>query len=142
MYRTILVPLDRSTADETILAHIRGLAGLMKSRLVLVHVAVGHVAQNQEALNLADSQEMRDARGYLERRRDELADEGFDAVCELGRGDAAAAILDAARRVGADLIAMATHGHRLLADMVLGSVATALRHKTDIPVLLVRARKG
>jgi universal stress protein A len=141
MYRTILVPLDRSAADQTILDHIRPLARLINSRLVLVHVAEGHAARNQDQLNLADSEEITEARAYLARRESELASEGFAVESHLGRGDAAAQILERAGMVKADLIAMSTHGHRFLADVILGSVADNLRHHTDIPILLIRARR-
>lgn len=142
MYQTILIPLDRSGADRTILEHIRPLARLMKSRLVLMHVAEGHVARNQEQLNLADSEEMVQGRAYLESRRLELAGEGFPVEAHLGTGEPAQEILNYAETIKADLIAMATHGHRFLMDLVLGSVATDVRHRTVIPVLLIRARKS
>lgn len=141
MYKTILIPLDNSAADATILSHIRGLARLAGSRLILVHIADGHVARNQEALNLEDSQEIREDRAYLERVRNELASDGFDVSTILGAGDPAKGILAAAEREGADLIAMATHGHGPIPDMILGSVASAIRHRTSVPVLMVRAGK-
>jgi nucleotide-binding universal stress UspA family protein len=139
MYRTILVPLDLSACDSTILEHVAKLAKLMGSRVVLVHIAEGHVARNQETLNLADSQEMAEARRYLEVRRDELAAQGLSVETRLGQGEPAPELLKATDETGADLIAMATHGHRLLADLVLGSVANEIRHRTAVPVLLVRA---
>jgi nucleotide-binding universal stress UspA family protein len=139
MYRTILIPLENSPTDDAILQHIRSLARLCASRLVLVHVADGHMARNQKQLNLAESQEMRDDRDYLERRRDELVRDGFETEVHLECGDPPAQILAVADRVHADLIAMSTHGHGVVKDVVLGSVASAVRHRTDIPVLLVRA---
>ena len=48
--------------------------------------------------------------------------------------------MEIAEREGCDLIAMSTHGHRLLGDLILGSVASEVRHSTDIPVLLVRGK--
>jgi nucleotide-binding universal stress UspA family protein len=59
----------------------------------------------------------------------------------LAGGDPATEIAAAAERERCDLIAMATHGHRLLEDVVRGSTATALRHITKVPVLMVRADK-
>jgi nucleotide-binding universal stress UspA family protein len=140
VYKTILIPLDTTPADETILRHIRGLARLCGSRLVLVHVADGHVARNQSTLNLADSQEMRDDREYLSRRAEELTGDGFEATFRLACGDPAREILKIAAAEGCDLIAMSTHGHGPLKDLILGTVASEVRHKTDIPVLLVRRR--
>jgi nucleotide-binding universal stress UspA family protein len=140
MYKTILIPLENSATDATILGHIRALARLTGARLVLIHVADGHVARNQSLLNLEDSQEIRDDRAYLERVRGELVSEGFAATSVLAKGEPAKEILAAAEREGADLIAMATHGHGPIPDVILGSVASAVRHRTSVPVLMVRAK--
>jgi len=139
MYRTILIPLDNSPTDETILQHVRQLAKLMGSRLWLMHVADGHAARNQAQLNLEDSEEIRDDRAYLAKRKAELEAEGFEVDAHLDVGDPAGCIIDWAERIGADLIAMSTHGHGPIKDLMLGSVASGVRHRTDIPVLLIRA---
>jgi nucleotide-binding universal stress UspA family protein len=141
VYRRILVPLEHSPADETILTHVRALARRLGSTLVLVHVADGWVARNIKELELRESEEMRDDRAYLESICARLEAEGFDADAVLAAGDPAKEIAAAAEREGCDLIAMATHGHRLLEDVVKGSTATALRHQTKIPVLMVRAER-
>jgi nucleotide-binding universal stress UspA family protein len=141
MYRRILVPLEHSSADEAILAHVRVLAKRLGSAVVLVHVADGWVARNINQLDLRESEEMRDDRAYLEEICARLEAEGFDADAVLAAGDPAKEIAAAAEREGCDLIAMATHGHRLLEDVVKGSTATALRHQTKIPILMVRAEK-
>ena len=141
MYARILVPLEHSPADETILAHVRELARRMRSALVLVHVADGWVARNIKELDLRESEEMRDDRGYLEDMCARLVAEGFDADAVLAAGDPAEEIAAVAERERCDLIAMATHGHRLFEDVLRGSTATALRHQTMIPILMVRAEK-
>ena len=141
MYRRILVPLEHSPADETILTHVRDLAKRLGSAIVLVHVADGWVARNIKELALRESEEMRDDRAYLEEVCARLETEGFDADAVLAAGDPAKEIAAAAEREGCDLIAMATHGHRLLGDVVKGSTATALRHQTKIPILMVRAER-
>jgi nucleotide-binding universal stress UspA family protein len=139
MYRRILVPLEHSAADQTILAHVRELARRLGAALVLIHVADGWVARNIRELDLRESEEMREDRAYLEDIVRRLQAEGFDADAVLAAGDPAKEIAAAAEREGCDLIAMATHGHRLLGDVVHGSVATALRHMTKVPILMVRA---
>ncbi|MBI3839568.1 MAG: universal stress protein [Planctomycetia bacterium] len=143
MYKHILIPLENSAADETILTHIRGLARLTGARLTLLHVADGFMARNQEQLGLDESDEMREDRAYLKSRESELAAEGFPVDIILACGEPTEHIVAIAEREGCDLIAMSTHGHRLLGDLILGTVASEVRHRTDIPVLLVRApRKG
>lgn len=142
MYKLILVPLEVSGADRTILEHVRQLARHFGSKLVLVHVADGFAARHQEQLNLADSEEIEHDRAYLEQVRAKLASEGFEVEAHLACGEPADEILKLAEAIGADLIAMATHGHRFVRDLLTGSVASQVRHRTDIPVLLVRARRA
>lgn len=139
MYKTILIPLENSPTDEAIVVHIQQLARVHGSRLILIHVADGHVARNQEQLNLADSAEIRGDRAYLEKRQAELAARGFEVSYHLAQGDPTNEILALADKEKCDLIAMATHGHGLIKDTILGSVASQLRHKTSIPILMLRA---
>ena len=140
MYARIMVPLENSPYDATILAHVRQLARQCGgSAIVLIHVADGWAARNIKQLDLRESEEMREDRAYLERISAGLRGEGFDADAVLAAGDPATEIAQAATREQCDLIAMATHGHRGLNDVVRGSVASELRHKTLIPVLMVRA---
>jgi universal stress protein A len=139
MYRKILVALENSATDEAILAHIEPLARLMKSELVLVHVADGWVARNLNQLNLAESEEMREDRAYLDRVRARFVESGIPAEAVLLAGEPADGIVRLARESGADLIAMSTHGHRFLGDLIYGSTARRVRHTVEVPVLLVRA---
>ena len=141
MYSRILVPLENSPADATIVEHVRLLAKELGASLLLVHVADGWVARNIRELELKESEEMREDRAYLERRATELRADGLDVDAILAAGDPAAEISDVATREECDLIAMATHGHRGLNDMVRGSVASELRHRTMVPVLMVRVRR-
>lgn len=136
MYRHILVPVENSVADEVILRHIQPLARLMSARITLLHVADGFAARNQQRLD--ESPEIREDRVYLENRQRELTDEGFEVAAILECGEPATKILAIAEEQGCDLIAMSTHGHRFLSDIILGSVASTVRHRTHIPVLLLR----
>jgi nucleotide-binding universal stress UspA family protein len=139
MYKRILVPLENSPADNTILQHVTGLAKLCGADVLLLHVADGWAARNMEQLNLRESQEMKDDRAYLKRMSQELQRAGIQADAVLAAGDPATEIAAAAEREGIDLIAMATHGHTLWGDVVHGTTATALRHLSRIPILMVRA---
>jgi universal stress protein A len=138
MWARILVPLEVSAYDDTILDYVRKLARHCGAEIVLIHVADGWVARNIRELNLRESEEMRADRAYLERVSATLRAEGFEVDAVLAAGDPVAEISEAAIREQCDLIAMATHGHRGLNDVVRGSVASALRHKTMVPVLMVR----
>jgi nucleotide-binding universal stress UspA family protein len=142
LYTKILVPLDRSYSDRVILEHVKQLAQLSGASIVLIHVADGFVARNQERLNLRESQEMREDREYLESLVAQFNGEGFATSYVLEQGEPGKRILEVVKREGCDLIAMATHGHRFIADVLLGSVADRVRHDTDVPVLMVRAQKS
>jgi nucleotide-binding universal stress UspA family protein len=139
MYRKILVALENSRTDEAVLAHIEPLARLMGSELVLVHVADGWVARHQKQFNLAESEEMREDRAYLERVRARFVEAGIPARAVLMAGDPVDGIVRLAEERAVDLIAMSTHGHRFLGDLIYGSTASRVRHIVKIPVLLVRA---
>ena len=141
MYARLLVPLEHSPYDRCILDHVRQLARFCNSSIVLIHVADGWAARNQRHLQLRESEEMREDREYLERVCAELTGEGFDADCVLASGDPPAEIAAAAEREKCDLIAMATHGHRFINDLLRGSVADSVRHRSMVPVLLVRGTR-
>ena len=141
MYKRILVPLEHSPYDETILAHIRKLARHCGASLVLIHVADGWAARNVKQLHLRESEEMREDREYLEQIAESLETEGVSAECVLAGGNPGAEIAEAAVRENCDLIAMSTHGHRFLQDLLYGSVANEVRHISRVPVLLVRAER-
>jgi nucleotide-binding universal stress UspA family protein len=140
MYRTILLPIENSAADQTMLDHIKALARPARSNLILLHVADGWVARNFDQLNLAESEEIQEDRAYLERRAAELRDEGFSVECVLAMGQPSDEIIKYVQGRPVDLIAMATHGHRLVGDLIHGSTADKVRHLVDVPVLLLKAK--
>ncbi len=140
MYRHILIPLENSSADETILGHIKPLARMTGAKLLLVHVADGWVARNFNQLQLAESEEMKQDRAYLEGRRAELAAEGFTCAAVLALGEPSDEIIKLAREKDIDLIAMTTHGHRLISDILYGATADKVRHAVDVPVLLLKVK--
>src|SRR6478609_79601 len=116
MYNHILIPLENSPADSTVLTHIKPLARMTGAKLLLVHVADGWVARNFNQLQLAESEEM------------------------LALGEPSDEIIKLAREKDVDLIAMTTHGHRFISDVLYGATADKVRHAVEIPVLLVRAK--
>lgn len=138
MYHRILVPVEHSAYDQIILAHVRTLAQLCQSSIVLIHVADGWAARHQRALQLRESEEMRLDREYIEGCCAALRRDGFDTDSILAGGDPAQEIAAAADREGCDLIAMAVHGHRGLQDVLYGTTANEVRHKSMVPVLMVR----
>jgi nucleotide-binding universal stress UspA family protein len=140
MYHHILIPLENSPADETILAHIKPLARSTGAKLLLVHVADGWVARNFNQLQLAESDEMKQDRAYLEKRTRELTTEGFTCAAVLALGEPSDEIIKLAREKDIDLIAMTTHGHRLISDILYGATADKVRHAVNVPVLLLKVK--
>src|SRR6266852_4564006 len=114
MYRKILVALENSQADESLLPHVTEMARRMQSHLLLVHVADGWVARNFEKLKLAESDEMKADRAYLEQTAAQLRGQGLQVTAHLALGDPPQEILKTAEAERCDLIAMTSHGHRLL----------------------------
>jgi universal stress protein A len=139
VYQHILVAVEHSKADEAILDHIVTLARLTKARLLLVHVADGFAARHFDDLNLRESEEIRDDRAYLQRRTDELRNAGLEVTNRLAMGDPATEIIKIAAQEQVDLIAMSTHGHRFLSDLIHGTTVDKVRHTVRVPVLLLRA---
>lgn len=141
MYKRILVPLEHSEYDAAIIAHVRALATYCGASVVLIHVADGFAARNVKQLNLRESEEMRADRQYLESTCASLIAEGLKVESLLAGGDPAKEIAEAAAREQCDLIAMSTHGHRFIKDVIYGSVANEVRHQSRVPVLLVRGER-
>jgi nucleotide-binding universal stress UspA family protein len=142
MYKRILVPLEHSPYDAAIIDHVRELAKFSGASIVLIHVADGWAARNVKQLNLRESEEMRADREYLEEMCASLEASGLRAECLLAGGDPSKEITAAAARENVDLIAMSTHGHRFIKDLLYGSVANEVRHSSRIPVLLVRGQRA
>jgi manganese transport protein len=139
MYKKILVALENSRADLALLPHVAELARHFNSELLLLHVADGWVARNYDQMELAESEEMREDQDYLETKAAELRQTGLRVRTHLALGDPATEILRAAKERECDLIGMTSHGHRFVGDLVFGSTIHEVRHKSPIPVLLVRA---
>jgi len=139
MYHKILVALENSSADQSLLPHVTELAKRLHSHLLLVHVADGWAARNFNHLKLAESEEMKADRAYLDATVEKLRSEGLSVNAHLALGDPPTELLKTAEAQSCDLIAMTSHGHRLLGDLLFGSTIHEVRHRTSIPVLLVRA---
>jgi nucleotide-binding universal stress UspA family protein len=138
MYKTILLTLDGTATDRAIIEHVKPLARMAQSRVVLLHVADGWAARHYGPD--AVSAEITEDTAYLEKVRGEFQSAGIPVEAELAYGEPAHEILKWVRQKGCDLVAMSTHGHRFLADIFLGTTASRVQHGVSVPVLLLRAR--
>lgn len=139
MYKTILVTLDGTPTDRAIIEHVKPLAKLLNSRVVLLHVADGWAARTYG--RDAVSPEITEDTAYLEKTRVEFESAGIPAEAELAYGDPVTEIVKWVRERGCDLVAMTTHGHRFISDLLYGSTADKVRHRVEAPVLLLKAQK-
>jgi nucleotide-binding universal stress UspA family protein len=138
MYDTILVTLDGTPSDRAIIEHVKQLAKLANSRLVLLHVADGWAARTYGPD--AISPEISEDNAYLEKVQNEFQSAGISAQAELAYGEPAEQIIKWVEKKGCDLVAMSTHGHRFIADLFLGSTSRHVRHTVKVPVLLLKAK--
>ncbi len=138
MYNTILLTLDCTPTDRTIIDHVKQLAQLAQSRLVLLHVADGWAARTygEDAV----SPEITEDTAYLKTVQKEFQSLGIPAAIELAYGVPYKEIIKWLRQNPCDLVAMSTHGHRLLGNIFLGTTASRVQHSVSVPVLLFRAR--
>lgn len=139
MYRKILVALENDKADASLLPHVTQLAKLVGAELLLVHVADGWAARNFDQLKLAESEEIKADRAFLENTAADLRSNGLRVQTELAMGNPPQEIVKTSVAQGCDLIAMTSHGHKLIGDLVYGSTIEKVRHNTTIPLLVVRA---
>jgi nucleotide-binding universal stress UspA family protein len=138
MYKPILVTLDATPTDRAIIEHIKQLAQFAQSRVILLHVADGWAARTfgPDAV----SPEITEDTAYLEKIRAEFQSAGIPAEAELAYGEPADEIVKWVGQKSCDLVAMSTHGHRLIADIFLGATASRVQHRIRVPVLLLRAK--
>ena len=145
MYKTILVPLDGSKRAEAILPHVEELASRYEARVVLVRVIepIPYVMGPEGTPLVLHEQELkqrrRDAEAYLAARQGSLREKGIEAKSRILQGPVVGAIIEAAEREGADLIAMASHGRSGLSQCFYGSVASGVLNRIDRPLLVVRS---
>lgn len=140
MFKRILVALDHTDTDRFLIPKIEQLARLSGSELLLVHVADGWAARHYEQLKLSDSEEIKEDRAYLEQLAVGFREKGLSATTLLAMGDPPSELLRAAKDQECDLIAMTSHGHRLVGDVLHGETIEQVRHRATIPMFIVSAK--
>jgi nucleotide-binding universal stress UspA family protein len=142
MYEKILVALDKSPVDQSLIPHIASVAKIHHSHLLLVHVAEGWAARHYSDLQLKESEEIIKDREYLENVAKELRAQGLSVSTHLALGEPSEEIVRISEAEKCDLIAMTSHGHGFLADLFLGSAIEEVRHHSSIPILVVKKAKS
>ena len=142
MYKRVVVPLDGSPLAEGMLRFVVDIAGPLDLEVVLLRVIrvlprpVTEGVRSSVLENVEYSPA--DALEYLDPLAAELRRRGIRVQTKVRRGEPVEEIVDCAREVDADLIAMTTHGRSGLGRWLFGSVAEAVLREAEIPVFLMR----
>jgi manganese transport protein len=146
MYQHILVALDHSDHDQRLLNEIIPFALKLESQLTLLHIADGWAARHYNELNLAESEEMKADKNYLCQLQQQLTTQHPHLIIQthLALGSPAQQILSVADQLNVNLIAMASHGHKWISDMFLGTTITHVRHHAKVPIFIAppETKKG
>lgn len=132
VYKKILVTIDCSPVDDAILRHVSALARQNDAKVYLLHVVHSHTLDQDRVLR-------EQAQLCLESDRAALQAQGVEAHTLIRSGEPDAEILDEIATADYDLVAMATHGHTFIGDLLFGSVSQSLKHKISIPLLLLKS---
>jgi manganese transport protein len=137
LYRRLMVPLDHTGRDRAAVAHAAALARTFSAKVVLVHVEEGVTSQVYG--QLANTAEVEAGQSYLTDVADRLRASGIDVSTVVAHADVPAeAIARVARECNPDLVVMAAHGHTGLKDLIFGATINDVRHRLNVPILVVR----
>jgi len=131
LYKKILVTIDCSSVDDAIVRHVAALALQNRAQVYLLHVVHSHTLDQHRVLS-------EKAQLCIESYRLQLENQGIDAHAVIREGEPDKQILDEIENNDYDLVAMATHGHKFIGDLLFGSVSKSLKHKIKIPLLLLK----
>jgi universal stress protein A len=132
VYKKILVTIDCSPVDDAILRHISAVARQNDAQVYLLHVVHSHTLDQDRVMR-------EQARSCLDTYRTTLQAQGIEAHIVIRSGEPDAEILAEIAASDYDLVAMATHGHTFIGDLLFGSVSRSLKHKISIPLLLLKS---
>ena len=139
---SVLVALDGSNLAETILPYVTDLASRLSLDILLVRgvppIHAFWMDHLPEELSEEQEQAETDARDYLEKTAARLSGSGLNVQWRLLAGHPATAIVELAREMPHDIVALATHGRSGIARLAMGSVSEAVIRGTGDPVLVVR----
>jgi nucleotide-binding universal stress UspA family protein len=130
VYKKILVTMDCSPVDDAIIEHVSALAQQNNARVDLLHVVHSHTLDQDHALR-------EHAETTLKSRCENLKAQGIKTRLIIRSGEPDIEILKEIEGKDYDLVAMATHGHTFIGDILFGSVSRTLKHKISIPLLLI-----
>ena len=144
--RKILTAIDFSDSADEVLRVAREELKLLGGEMLLVHVEapqpdfVGYEPGPQSVRDSVAGEIREDHRRLIALEK-QLQEEGLKVSARLLQGPTAGKIAEEARRCGADLLILGTHGHGAMYHLLLGSVSESVLRQTPCPVLLVPSPK-
>jgi universal stress protein A len=134
VYKKILVAMDCSAVDAAIIEQVSALALQNQAQVYLLHVVHSHTLDQDRALRAR-------AEEALVSQRQLLVSRGVEVHLLIKSGEPDAEILKEIEANDYDLVAMATHGHTFIGDLLFGSVSRTLKHKIRTPLLLISGNR-
>ena len=134
VYKKILVAMDCSSIDDAIIEHVSALALQNNAKVYLIHVVHSHTIDQDRALRETAETSLKSSREILQAR-------GIETRVVIRSGEPDNEILEEIEEKDYDLVAMATHGHTFIGDILFGSVSRTLKHRISIPLLLIGPRR-
>lgn len=148
--KTIVVAVDFSNATPGVLRMAGGLAKAFGAGLRLFHVvepepsytAYGFTPDEFPALHAYQEEVKRRAAGKLREALAQVDSGVTDATTRIAEGSPMHCIVDYVKECGADMVVLGSHGHGVIASLLLGSVAEGMVRKATVPTLIVPAQPG
>lgn len=135
VYSHIGLCIDFGTMDDTIIQSALGQGG-KKARYTIIHVVETAVARYAGAG--AMDMETREDENNLKSYQTQLKKLGYNSDIEIGYGNVAKAIAKVVDQQNIDLLVMGAHGHKGISDIILGTSVDAVRHRINVPLLIVK----
>ncbi|WP_426329964.1 Nramp family divalent metal transporter [Pedobacter sp. R-06] len=134
-YKRIGIAVDFSKNDRNTIRHAL-IQGGKDAHYYLIHI-VETAAARYLGNEVMDHETQSDA-ANLEKYRANLEDLGYDSTPFIGFGSTGKAIADISNKNEMELLVMGAHGHKGLKDLIFGTTVDSVRHKVNIPVLIIR----
>ena len=146
--KTIVVAVDFSNATTGVLEMASRLAKAFGAQLRLFHVvepepsytAYGFTPDEFPALHAYQEEAKRRAATKMEELLAQVSPDLPSATTQIAEGSPLHALLDYVKECGADFVVLGSHGHGVIASLLLGSVAEGMVRKAAVPTLIVPAQ--
>jgi nucleotide-binding universal stress UspA family protein len=134
MFTTAIVATDLSPASDQFISRLAGLKPLGTQRVILTHaLGIRHLEDLRHQLE-------REAKPELERQKQTLEEQGFEVETIIAPGLPAREVTRIANEKQASMIIVGSHGATMAHDVLLGSTAVDIVHRSEVPVFIAQLR--